>query len=172
MRHVLLYDFAIHWFDLICGIFSDRPPTWVSATHARVPDQTLSPPMLGHALIRFEDGLATLHLDGHSRFGPEESWVVTGSRGTLVACGGVCAAHDLRLFTKKGIACPKLEGQWFDDGFRGAMGELLCAIESHRQPSNSAVSALRSLALCFAAMKAADTLNPQTPGKVRRAPAG
>jgi hypothetical protein len=50
------------------------------------------------------------------------------------------------------------------------MGELLCAIEENREPSNSARENLRSLAICFAAVKAADTGKAQTPGKVRRLP--
>jgi predicted dehydrogenase len=59
-------------------------------------------------------------------------------------------------------------GKWFNDGFRGAMGELLCAIEENREPSNSARDNLRSLALCFAAVKSADTGKSQIPGKIRR----
>ena len=63
-----------------------------------------------------------------------------------------------------------LEGKWFNDGFRGAMGELLCAIEEDREPSNSGRNNLNSLAVCFAAVKAADTGRPQTPGGVQRLP--
>ena len=48
------------------------------------------------------------------------------------------------------------------------MGELLCAIEENRPPSNDARSALAGLSLCFAALTAADTGQPQVPGAVRR----
>lgn len=37
------------------------------------------------------------------------------------------------------------------------MGELPCAIEEGREPENSAAGNLRSLAVCLAAMKSADT---------------
>ncbi|MCX6895824.1 MAG: hypothetical protein NTZ16_10080 [Verrucomicrobia bacterium] len=124
--------------------------------------------MLGVATVLFENGVATLNFDAHSRFGSEEIITVTGSAGTLRARGGICGAHDLTLFTKRGFARPKLAGKWFNDGFRGAMGELLCAIEENREPANSASENLRSLALCFAAVRAADTGKAQTPGKVRR----
>ena len=48
------------------------------------------------------------------------------------------------------------------------MAELLCAIEEDREPSNSARENLNSLALCFAAVKSADTGREQVPGKVRK----
>lgn len=55
----------------------------------------------------------------------------------------------------KGRVDVYLERQWFHDGFAGAMGELLCAIEEGRAPENSARANLRSLQLCFAAIASA-----------------
>ena len=54
----------------------------------------------------------------------------------------------------QGIEKPTLVGQWFDDGFRGTMGELMCAIEENREPLNSGRENLTSLALTFAAVYA------------------
>ena len=50
------------------------------------------------------------------------------------------------------------------------MGELLCAIEEDREPSNSARNHLKSLELCFAALKSADTGKIIKPGQVTRLP--
>ena len=44
-----------------------------------------------------------------------------------------------------GVAGQGLGGSWFNDGFAGAMGELLCAIEEDREPLNSARGNLHSL---------------------------
>lgn len=170
VHHVVLYDFAIHWFDMAALFFRDRPARSVFAANAFAPGQQLKPPMIGSATIAFAGGTATLNFDAHSRFGAEESLCITGSQGTLRARGPICAAHDVMLFNKRGFAKPELNGKWFNDGFRGTMGELLCAIEENREPVNSARENLRSLALCFAAVKAADTGTAQTPGKVRRLP--
>ena len=71
-----------------------------------------------------------------------------------------------------GVAHPVMEGNWFDDGFRGTMGELLAAIEENREPSNAAASALPGLALCFAAVESARTGRPMIPGQVRALPSG
>jgi predicted dehydrogenase len=57
------------------------------------------------------------------------------------------------LTTAQGIARPQLSGTWFNDGFRGAMGALLVAIEDNTEPANGAAENLESLALAFAAIQ-------------------
>jgi predicted dehydrogenase len=171
VHHVVLYDFGIHWFDLAALFFTGRKAMNVFAANAHAPAQQLKPPMISGTLVQFENGIAAMNFDAHSRFAPQEAICITGSAGTIRARGPICAAHDLTLHTRRGCAKPDLEGKWFNDGFRGTMGELLCAIEENREPSNSARDNLRSLALCFAAVKSADTGKPQVPGKIRRLPA-
>jgi predicted dehydrogenase len=170
LPHLVLCDFAIHWFDAAALFFAGRKPLRVFAANEPARAQRLRPPLLASAAVQFEGGTATLNFDAHSRFGAEEAHCITGSAGTLHARGPVCAAHDVTLHTRRGWAKPKLEGKWFNDGFRGAMGELLCAIEEDREPSNSARQNLASLALCFAAVKSAETGEAQIPGRVRRLP--
>lgn len=156
VHHIVLYDFAIHWFDMTALFLTGRTPQRVFAANATAPGQQLAPPMLGSALIQCDGALASLQFDAHSKFGPRETVRITGSEGTIHGTGPLCAAHELSLHTKRGVARPVLEGKWFNDGFRGTMGELLCAIEEDREPSNSARDNLRSLALCFAALRSAD----------------
>ena len=52
------------------------------------------------------------------------------------------------------------------------MGELLCAIEEGREPTNSARNNLKSLALCFAVIAAANDGTAKVPGDVRELPPG
>lgn len=166
-HHMLLQNFAIHYFDMTTMFFEGQDALQVFAANAFAPGQQVKPPMIGSAVIQFKNGMATLSFDAHSRFGPQEAISITGSAGTIHMQGALFAAHDLTLFTKRGFAKPKLQGKWFNHGFRGAMGELLCAIEQDREPSNSARLNLRSLAICFAAVKSADKGRAQTPGKIR-----
>lgn len=166
--HLVLFDFGIHWFDLVAQLFAGRAPRQVLAQVARAPGQALKPPLLARATVSFEHGLASLGFDAHTRFGPEESLEITGTRGTLRARGRVLECEQIELWTAAGVCRPRLEGRWFNDGFRGAMGELLCAIEEDREPANSGADNLCSLALCLAAQRAADTGVPQTPAPVTR----
>jgi hypothetical protein len=50
------------------------------------------------------------------------------------------------------------------------MGELLCAIEEGREPSNGARANLDSLALCFAALAAYREGRAVVPWEARRLP--
>jgi len=61
------------------------------------------------------------------------------------------------LWTEQGECEAPLQGSWFREGFIGTMGELLCAIEEDREPSNSARENLKSLQFCHAALRSADT---------------
>jgi predicted dehydrogenase len=166
MRHVVLYDFAIHWFDIVSCVFGERRPTQVFARTERAPGQELEPPLSAGALVSFDGGLASLVFHAATRFSPCESTVVTGTKGTFRSSGPVCANDRVTLTTADGQAEVPLDGGWFNDGFAGAMGELLCAIEENREPENSARENLRSLELCFAALASADSGQPVKPGDV------
>jgi predicted dehydrogenase len=167
IHHLMLFDFGIHWFDLCAQFFAGHRALAVAAAATHAPGQKMRPPMLAQAMVTYEQGLATLQFDGHSRFGPEEQLQVSGSDGLLRTTGPLLASSTVDLFTRTGLSQAQLEGKWFNDGFRGAMGELLCAIEEDREPQNSAASTLASLELCFAAIHAADTGTIQNPGADR-----
>jgi predicted dehydrogenase len=168
--HIILYDFAIHWFDALHCLMGGRKALSATGSVARVPGQKAWPPMLAQAMIRFEGGHASLVFDACTRTKSRETAVVVGSKGILTAEGEVCNARNVELSTKAGRARPVLRGEWFPDGFAGTMGELLCAVEEKREPSNNARDNLESLALCFASMVSADTGKAQEVGAIRKPP--
>lgn len=172
IRDLIFYDFAIHWFDIVSHLLGGRRPQRVHATRSRAVGQTARPPMLAQALIEFEGGQASLVFDAHIKYGSLDHTFIGGTKGTIQSAGPNLGEQTLTLFTENGIAVPKLEGNWFPDGFHGTMGELLCAIEENREPINSAEENLNSLALCFAAIASATDGLPKIPGEVRRLPAG
>jgi predicted dehydrogenase len=170
VHHIVLYDYAIHWFDMINCYTPGLKATRVYASNAYAPTQTAKPPLLGQAIVEFDGAQASLQFDASVTFGPHESGYIAGTKGTIRYGGPDLQNVDLTISTARGSASPKLEGKWFNDGFHGTMGELLCAIEKKREPGNSARHNLRSLELCFAAIKAADTGKPQKVGSVRKLP--
>jgi predicted dehydrogenase len=171
MRHLVLYDFAIHWFDLMTCFFGERSATSVYATAARAVGQRAKPPLLAHAVAEFDGGQASLACNGDVAHGQEDRTHVAGTKGSIVSAGPSLSEQRVTLHTAEGFCEPGLEGTWFREGFQGAMGELLSAIEEGRAPVNNARDNLRSLALCFAAVASAEEKRPQTPGQVRRLPA-
>ena len=155
--HLLLFDFAIHWFDMAVAFFGVQPARRVYAAESRSSSQRARPPFLAHACVEFDGGQGTLAFNADCTFGQEDRTTVIGSRGTLRSAGPSLTDQRVILHTEHGVAIPELTGKWFPDGFQGAMAELLCAIEERREPLNSARANLGSLALCFAAIESAET---------------
>jgi len=166
VEHVVLYDFGIHWFDIVCCLV-DGPPERVSASCGPSPSQTATPPLLGSATVEFENARATLVFDGDTTLGPEDRTVVTGGEGTLKSEGPDLEEQTVTVYTEAGYATPALEGAWFPDGFHGAMAELLSAVGEDCEPDNSGRNNLQSLELCFAAVASAKDHEPKVPGEVR-----
>jgi hypothetical protein len=103
-------------------------------------------------------------------YGQADRTLLAGARGTLQSIGPSLSKQQVTLTTDAGEASPNLKGSWFENGFQGTMGELLCAIEENREPLNSARNNLQTLSLCFAALHSADTGQTVRPGQIRRLP--
>lgn len=149
---VILYDFGIHWFDFLTSIVGDRASS-VFATATPAAGQAAAAPLMAQAVVRLEGGQASLVFDGSAAFGPRDTTVICGTKGTIVSEGPDLGDQVISLTTEKGRATVELDGTWFNDGFRGAMGELLLAIEEDHKPENNACDNLKSLALTFAALE-------------------
>ena len=167
LRHLILYDFAIHWFDIVTCFMGDKKPTRIFASAARSAHQEAAPPLLAKVTIEYDDGLASLAFNADTRYGAQDQTIVVGRHGTAVSSGSDLNTQTVSVTTDAGRATPALEGDWFTNGFHGTMAELLCAIEEKRQPENSARHNLRGVALCFAAIHSADSGLPTVPGSVR-----
>lgn len=156
---IVLEDFAIHWFDFLASVIGDTART-VYATGTRAEDQKVASKLLAQALVDYPGGQASLVFDGHTRFGAQDSTMVVGTSGTLRSIGPDLGRQEVSLVTSEGIARPTLVGQWFNDGFAGAMGALLVAIETGKPPINAARGNLASLRLLEAAITSARTGGP------------
>lgn len=170
VHHALLYDFAIHWFDIARIFLAEKEAKTVSAAVTMAPGQKSRPPLLGQAMIAFDGGQASMSFDAFTKFGPQDRTYVAGTKGSITSVGPNLLEQKVTLFTAKGFGSPRLRGSWFPTGFHGAMAEFLCAIEEKREPSNGARDNLKSLALCFAAVASAEEGRPVAPGSVRRMP--
>ncbi len=170
IRHLILYDFGIHWFDFITNIMHNSPVRRVYASMARSATQSIEPPLLAQAIVEFEATQATLIFDGYTRFDRLDRTLVVGNHGAIRSGGPTTEHQRVELTTADGIARPRLKGAWFPDGFHGTMAELLSAIVEKREPSNSARNNLASLALCFAAVESAERGEPVKPGSIRKLP--
>lgn len=170
IRHLLLYDFAIHWFDILTQFLPGKKAQQVFAAIRHAPQQKSKPALLGQTMIEFENAQATIVFDGSTTEGSYDTSHLVGTKGTALSEGPNINDQRITLRTADGIATPELSGRWFMQGFQGTLAELICAIEEKREPNNNARENLVSLALCFAAIASAETGRPQTPGEVRTPP--
>lgn len=169
IEDLVLYDFGVHWFDFIASLVGGRAQS-VFATAVHAEGQANKVPLLAQAMIRLEGGQASLVFDGGIPHGPRDTSFIGGTLGSLQSDGPDLGVQSVTMTTPQGIAQPKLEGNWFNDGFQGTMGELLCAIEEDREPSNGAAENLQSLAMAFAAVESRMTGTEVTIGSVRKLP--
>lgn len=168
IHHMVLYDFAIHWFDITSKIMAGRRPERVFASIRKFEGQKYRPPALAHVVIDYDGAQVRMGFNAHNTFGEEDGVSVAGTKGLIRSRGPRLTEQTVTLYNENGIASPQLQGDWFTNGFEGTMGELLCAIEENREPENSAKNNLSSLQLCFAAIQSADTGVPVDPSTVTK----
>jgi len=166
LDNLILYDFAVHWFDFLASFIGSRA-TSVFASRAHATSQPVRPPLIAGSIVAFDGGQASLLFDGATKFGAEDRTVIAGSLGTLNSRGPDLGVQEVALTTEAGIARPALDGTWFKEGFRGTMGALLDAVEHRRQPLNHARGSLDALAMVFAAIASARLGVPVAPGAIR-----
>ena len=170
IHHLLLFDFGIHWFDLTACFLAGRELESVYASVNRTSYQKARPPFLASVIIDAEQAQARMAFNAAVTFAQADRTLLAGSLGTLECSGPSLSSQHVTLTTAAGEARPPLAGSWFENGFQGTMGELLCAIEDNQEPLNSARNNLQSLALCFAALASANNGEPVRPGTVRKMP--
>ena len=171
ISHLVLFDFAVHWFDITTCLMQGQVPDRVYASAARHAGQAFRPPALGAVIIEYPDAQVRMNFNAHTRLGEEDATTLVGTKGTMRTRGpGLNEQPRVEVHLEEGSVTVPLEGCWFESGFQGAMGELLCAIEEDREPLHCARNNLRSLELCFAALQSADSGQPVQPGTIRTLP--
>ena len=172
MRDIVLYDFAIHWFDFVASLLPANVDATVTAFRGAPRVDLGLPALEATAVVEWSGGRATLSFDAGCLYGSGDSTTVIGSEGTVSSTGPDGGTQEVTLNLAAGKAKPDLVGKWFNDGFAGTMAELLDSATTGRQARNDAEGNLRSLKLCFAAIESADTGKPVKVGTVLRLPVG
>lgn len=173
MPDLILYDFGIHWFDLVATLFAGHGPARAVTARAGWRDgQVIPVATQAQVLIDFDAAQVSLVFRGASRWAESGGYRVEGTAGVLTHSGLSLGGPELVLVDAAGTHPATVEGDWFTNGMRGTMGELLRAIEEGRRPGNEARTSLPGLALCYAAVQSSRTGLPVDPGTVDALPEG
>jgi predicted dehydrogenase len=168
MEDLVVYDFGIHWFDVVAQIFAGNDPaTKVFAASRRRPGALVSVATDVEVLVEYPHAAATLLFRAATPRAESGTFRIEGTRGTILHSGQSLGGSTVVAETDRGDLHVELEGDWFSNGMRGAMGEVLWAIQEGKRPSNDAETALAGLELAFAAQESLRTGGPIVPGSVR-----
>lgn len=156
--HMLLNDYLVHWVDITRCWLEGAAVTEVAASDHRVPGQpdAARNPWGADLRIATSTGAsASIRIVGSARteHGGCPFWI-HGTEGTLR--GSILLGSDRLAWERDGeVTDLPLDGQWFIDGFAGAMGELQCAIDEEREPENSAAHVMGTVLITMAAVESA-----------------
>jgi len=135
IHHLILFDFAIHWFDIATCLLRPHRAESVSASLVRFEGQRFRPPALAAVVINYPQAQVRMAFNAHTSLGAEDVTTVVGSKGTLRSRGpNLNDQPAMDVFLTAGHARVPLTGCWFESGFIGTMGELLRSIEANREP--------------------------------------
>ena len=168
MEDLILYDFGIHWFDLLANLFrGQQEATGVVAMKGSRPGQRMAVATQAQVLVDFPAAQASLLFRGATKVPQRGGYEVHGTKGSLSHVGEALGGNQI-VFTRPGGQPETItvDGTWWLNGMRGTMGELLVAIEEGRDPVNAASTSLPGLALCFAAVHSSRTgtvVDPRKP---------
>lgn len=156
--HFVIYDYSIHWIDIIRCWMENKQLVEVRARDYRTPHQPSDSKTPWGALMEFSyaDGAsAVIRSVGCSSTGSSgHPFWIHGTEGTI---RGSALGNDFVELERQGIYHRyHLEGSWFPDGFAGSMAELMSAVAENREPYNSARHNLLSLKMTLAACESAD----------------
>lgn len=157
--HMLIADYLVHWIDITRCWLEGSHVVSVAARDSRVPGQPLEARNPWHADIDIATAAgasASLRIVGNARThaGGCPFWI-HGTDGTLR--GSILMGTDFLELDRDGDRTRfETTGQWFTDGFAGAMGELQTAILAGREPENSAVHVLPTVRIGWAAVASAE----------------
>ncbi len=158
IHHLILFDFGVHWFDISSCFMGDAKPQRISAAATCFENQDYGPPAIASAIIDYPAAQVRMAFNAHTKLGEEDMTTVVGTKGTLRSRGpGLNEQPQMEVYLEDGQVTVPLEGCWFDNGFQGTMGELLCAIEENREPYHSARNNLRTIEMVNASIASADT---------------
>lgn len=159
IEHLLLYDHCVHWIDISRCWLDGKEPDTVRALEYRSPGQppATKQPWGAWLDVNYRDGssFSLRSVGGSATSRPGCLFWIHGGEGTIR--GSILLDSDFVELERDGHSTRfPLEGAWYDEGFAGAMGELVTAIAEDREPYNSGRHNLLSLELTLAACRSAE----------------
>jgi predicted dehydrogenase len=155
----LVFDYALHWVDIsLCWLGGRQVRrVWCNVVSRARPEGLVSQIAWLNFLADDDICVSIRSVTAAQRYSGHP-FVVHGTTGTLRGAVDAPVGGDyLEIDNGTTLVRPILQGNWFPDGFVGAIAELLSSIQEHREPSHSLRHAARSHRVILAACASAES---------------
>jgi predicted dehydrogenase len=151
---------SIHNIDLVRFYMMGREPKRVFASILKKPGQNFRGEVSATMTFEFEGGRQAVIIDHNASLPCREGYMrfsVEGTKGMVDAQVSAPRSFEVRhMDDPDAVTRPKLEGEWYPDGFIGSMSDLLASIADRREPAVSGRDHLKTLGIIDALYRSAE----------------
>jgi predicted dehydrogenase len=154
---LMVLHMSVHHIDQMRVLFGDPADVW--AYGRKIPGQEQFGETIAHYALIYDDGFVASSLDDGVDWSTDFgiTYRIQGTQGVMLGeIGWPRLTHSTLKLQRRGEAGwtePKFSRMWFPDAFSATMGELMCAVEEKREPSNSGRDNLGTMRAVMAAYR-------------------
>lgn len=157
---LMILHMSVHHIDQMRVLFGDPARVWA---HARkTPRQEQFGETIAQYALLYLDGFVASSVDDGVNWSTDFGirYRIQGTEGLMLGeIGWPRLTHSTLRIQRRGEDAwtePRFSRMWFPDAFAATMGELMCAVEEGRQPTNSGRDNLGTIRAVMAAYRSID----------------
>ena len=156
-ERLMILHMSVHHIDQMRVLFGDPAGVWACAR--KIPGQVHFGETIAQYTLTYDDGFWASSLDDGVDWSTDFgiTYRIQGTEGVMLGeIGWPRLTHSTLKVQRRGEetwAEPRFSRMWFPDAFAATMGELMCAVEECREPSNSGKDNLGTMRAVMAAYR-------------------
>jgi predicted dehydrogenase len=156
-ERLMILHMSVHHIDQMRVLFGNPANVW--AHTRKTPGQEQFGETIAQYALIYEDGFVASSLDDGVNWSTDFgiTYRIQGTDAVMLGeIGWPRLTHSTLKVQRKGEdewTEPKFSRMWFPDAFSATMGELMCAVEEGREPSNSGRDNLGTMRAVMAAYR-------------------
>ena len=157
---LMILHMSVHHIDQMRVLFGDPSAVWAYAR--KTPRQEQFGETIAQYALLYEDGFVASSVDDGVDWSTDFgiTYRIHGTEGLILGeIGWPRLTRSTLRLQRRGESVwiePEFSRMWFPDAFSATMGELMCAIEEGRSPSNSGRDNLGTMRAVMAAYRSID----------------
>ena len=159
-ERLMILHMSVHHIDQMRVLFGDPVRVWAYAR--KTPGQEHFGETIAQYALVYDDGFLASSVDDGVNWSTDFgiTYRIQGTDGVILGeigwPRGTYSTLKLQRRGEEAWSEPKFSRMWFPDAFSATMGELMCAVEERRAPSNSGRDNLGTMRAVMAAYRSID----------------